>query len=203
MKSFRPKAVPLVDLFIENSSHIVGLILAAALLFGCAHDVNPWGYRLIENNKKKEFILPQISASDETFGFISKDKAEILKRFGKPQYLSEETFNERTTKRPVREWIYLNFAKRFYFFEDDSTLLYEEDLNPLDIVSFQGYLQDGMTPEQVLRVKGEPTRKESGMLDFGASEKWIYQTADNSTENVYFSNGMLFLWNNEDKDLRG
>ncbi len=180
---------------------ILSFLIFVILLTGCAHEAEPWGYRLMTNAQK---IKPkfEIGTNDKILGVLSKDKVEMLRRYGVPKYVSSFDLEDKQSSRLVKEWVYLNPPKRCYFFDDNGELLDEDELMPLDTASFNGYLEAGMNPEQVKRVKGEPDFIESANLDYGASEKWVYRKNDSSTESLYFSNGLLFSWGDQDRELR-
>jgi hypothetical protein len=177
---------------------VLSLAIFLILLNGCAHNSELYGYRAVQVSKGP-VLLPVLGTQHPFLGMISKDKMEMLTRYGMPQYVSEDAFDVPKQDRQVNEWVYLDHAKRFYFYTDSDNLFAEEDLAPLDIISYKGNLEAGMTPEQVRRVKGEPAFVTSSDLDFGASEKWVYRVNDQTSESFYFSRGMLFTWRTENK----
>lgn len=178
---------------------ILSLAITCILLTGCAHQpFSPWGYRSISFTKKGSAIIPPEGEQHEWLGFISHDKAEVLYRFGMPDFISSGDVEAARGRHKVREWIYLAAVKRFYFSSGSGNLYFGDDLTPLDVASFKGSLEAGMSREQVKRVKGEPSSIESANLNYGATEKWFYKKDNRFSECLYFAGDMLLLWQKED-----
>lgn len=175
---------------------ILALVIGMILFAGCAHDFVPWGYRMVSEPEPLT-SLPLLDSRHPVFGVISKGKQEMLNRYGLPKYISDEALEVKRSGRKLDEWVYVNNSKRFYFFTDTGELFYEENLAPLDVASYNGYLQEGMLSEQVKRVKGRPTSIETSNLPYGATEKWVYRLDGESSDALYFSAGMLLLWQRE------
>lgn len=173
--------------------------LTLCLIFGCAKPFAPWGYQFLP--KEGAYLAPsEIGAKDPLLGLISKDKLEMLVRYGKPTLVSSrENFELVHSNRKVEEWVYLNLRKYFVFYSDSGELYLEKDLNSLDLLSFQGYVVDGMNAAQVQRVRGEPDRIERTNLNYGAEEKWLYSIDNNYSNAYYFTRGMLFHQEKEDR----
>jgi hypothetical protein len=56
-----------------------------------------------------------------------------------------------------------------------------------------------MTQEQVTRAKGRPTQIDYSASDYFSDEKWIYQRGASHHEALYFQDGKLILWRDEEK----
>lgn len=176
---------------------ILSFAIAAILLSGCAHEHVPWGYRAINRSVDSLSPFPSLGMKHATLGVISRGKQEMLQRYGFPTYVSDEMIQIKKSERKLDEWVYVDAGKRFYFFSGSGNLFHEEDLAALDLESYRGHLQAGMSEEQVKRVKGKPDSIRTENLTYGATEKWVYRSGNDSGEAVYFSGGLLLLWQKE------
>ncbi len=180
---------------------VLSLSIVLALLSGCAAAFAPRGYQLLETKKMDAGNL-SAGTSHEFLGFISKDKLEIIHRYGLPDLVSTQNLEIEQSERKISAWVYLSQGKELFFYQDTEELLLERDLNSYDIASYHGELEAGMTPEQVQRVKGRPSYIDAANVDYGASEKWVYRLNDDTVEALYFSGGMLLTWRTESKEQR-